>query len=118
MINNRQSLGKLGENIAVNFLKKKGYQILDRNFKTSRFGEIDIVALTKTDTDVIQTSTDKTQILVGKFKILDFIRNSFKFVIRSRCDSHNRTINFWSGPKIIFRNIRNNFWLAIKLNHH
>lgn len=40
----RQSLGKLGEEIAVNFLKKKGYKILERNFKSSRFGEIDIIA--------------------------------------------------------------------------
>ena len=35
--------GKLGEDVACKYLKKKKYQILERNFRT-RFGEIDIVA--------------------------------------------------------------------------
>lgn len=37
------SKGRLGEQIASNFLKKKGYQILEQNFRT-RYGEIDIIA--------------------------------------------------------------------------
>ncbi len=36
--------GDLGEDFAVEFLKKKGYEIIDRNFRT-RVGEIDIVAV-------------------------------------------------------------------------
>lgn len=36
--------GKLGEEAARELLKKRGYKILDENFR-SRFGEIDIVAL-------------------------------------------------------------------------
>ena len=36
--------GKLGENIAKDFLVKKGFKILDTNFHYSRFGEIDIIA--------------------------------------------------------------------------
>lgn len=35
--------GNLGERIAGEFLKKKGYKILGRNFR-SKFGEIDIIA--------------------------------------------------------------------------
>lgn len=35
--------GNLGERIASEFLKKKGYKILGRNFR-SKFGEIDIIA--------------------------------------------------------------------------
>lgn len=38
-----KSFGNLGEQIAVNILRSKGYAILDRNFR-SKFGEIDIVA--------------------------------------------------------------------------
>ncbi|MBI2454444.1 MAG: YraN family protein [Parcubacteria group bacterium] len=34
--------GKIGEDIACDFLKKKGYKIIDRNFKR-KWGEIDIV---------------------------------------------------------------------------
>ncbi|MEO5635399.1 MAG: YraN family protein [Candidatus Paceibacterota bacterium] len=38
-----QKIGELGENIAVQFLVKHGYSILDRNY-TMKWGEIDIVA--------------------------------------------------------------------------
>ncbi len=38
-----QQIGELGENIAVQYLEKKGYRITERNF-TIRGGEIDIIA--------------------------------------------------------------------------
>lgn len=45
---NSKETGKLGEEIAANYLQSKGYQILDRNFqrRVSRFlkSELDIVA--------------------------------------------------------------------------
>jgi len=40
---NRRKKGQLGEDIAVAFLKQKGYQIICRNFKKLG-GEIDIIA--------------------------------------------------------------------------
>jgi putative endonuclease len=44
-----KKIGKIGEEIAVKFLKEKGYQILDRNYRFQipgdlQRGEIDIVA--------------------------------------------------------------------------
>jgi putative endonuclease len=36
-------LGQKGEGFAAKFLKKKGYKIIEQNFKT-RIGEIDIIA--------------------------------------------------------------------------
>jgi putative endonuclease len=39
----RQTLGILGENLACAELRRRGYEILDRRYRT-RFGEIDIVA--------------------------------------------------------------------------
>ena len=38
-----QKIGEIGENIAVTFLMKHGFSILDRNY-TKKWGEIDIVA--------------------------------------------------------------------------
>ncbi len=43
---NTKETGRLGEEIAVNYLKKKGYKILDVNFK-NKWGEIDIIAKKK-----------------------------------------------------------------------
>lgn len=40
--NNRQK-GKMGEDIAADFLEKNGYNIIIRNY-AHRFGEIDIIA--------------------------------------------------------------------------
>lgn len=43
MKTHNKSIGTLGENMAVDYLAKKGYIILERNFRTP-FGEIDIIA--------------------------------------------------------------------------
>ena len=40
---NRRTRGTEGESLAVDFLKKKGYRILERNYRFER-GEIDIIA--------------------------------------------------------------------------
>ncbi len=39
----RQSLGKFGEDLACAELSRRGYELLERRYRT-RFGEIDIVA--------------------------------------------------------------------------
>ncbi len=38
-----QKKGEIGENVAVKFLMKQGFEILDRNY-TRKWGELDIVA--------------------------------------------------------------------------
>jgi putative endonuclease len=40
---NNKIFGKAGESIAVKYLQKKGYEILEQNFRT-KMGEIDIIA--------------------------------------------------------------------------
>lgn len=39
----RQSLGRIGESLAASALEKRGYRILEQNYRC-RFGEIDLVA--------------------------------------------------------------------------
>ncbi len=46
MTRERQILGESGEEAAFEFLRKKGYRILERNYKTP-LGEIDIIAQDK-----------------------------------------------------------------------
>lgn len=42
---NKRSFGSIGEQLAAEYLKRNGFVILDRNYRSGRFGEIDIVAL-------------------------------------------------------------------------
>jgi putative endonuclease len=39
----RREIGRRGEQVAVDHLKRRGFRILERNYRT-RFGELDIVA--------------------------------------------------------------------------
>jgi putative endonuclease len=58
-----QSTGRLGEDLAVSYLKDKGYFILDRNYHT-KFGEIDIVA-TKGNTIIFYEVKYRTNATFG-----------------------------------------------------
>ena len=40
----RQLLGKIGEHLAANYLQKRGYRIIERNFK-ARYGELDLICV-------------------------------------------------------------------------
>lgn len=51
-----KKLGKKGEELAVSFLKKKGYQILEKNYRC-RLGEIDIVAKDKEKIVFVEVKT-------------------------------------------------------------
>lgn len=44
---NTRELGSSGEEISRNYLKSKGYEILESNFHASRIAEIDIIAKDK-----------------------------------------------------------------------
>jgi len=41
---NKSILGNLGEDIACEYLKKKGYRILTRNYR-KKYGEIDVISV-------------------------------------------------------------------------
>jgi len=52
-------LGKKGEQLAVDFLLKKGYKILERNYRFDK-AEVDIIAKTKDTLAVIEVKTRST----------------------------------------------------------
>ncbi|MEK7081816.1 MAG: YraN family protein [Patescibacteria group bacterium] len=51
-----QKIGQLGEDVAVRFLMKQGYEIIDRNF-TKKCGELDIVAKNKDKIHFVEVKT-------------------------------------------------------------
>ncbi len=59
MANHKQHFGSQGEELAVRHLKKKGYKIIERNYKT-RVGEIDIIARHKGQIVFAEVKTRRT----------------------------------------------------------
>ncbi len=41
----KKQIGSKGEDLAVRYLKRHGYNILERNFSAGKVGEIDIIAM-------------------------------------------------------------------------
>lgn len=52
----KKELGKIGEEIAIRFLKKKGYRILERNY-VCKMGEMDVIAREKDTLAFIEVKT-------------------------------------------------------------
>jgi putative endonuclease len=42
---NKRKYGTIGENVAVDYLVKSGFRILERNYRPGKLGEIDIIAM-------------------------------------------------------------------------
>ena len=57
---NNKDKGNLGENLAAQYLENLGYKILERNWRYSRDGEIDIIALYKDCLVFVEVKTRKT----------------------------------------------------------
>lgn len=55
----KEGLGKKGEELAIQFLQKRGFKILERNFR-SPWGEIDIVARERGVLCFIEVKTRKS----------------------------------------------------------
>ena len=56
----RQSIGKQGETKAKNYLKRRGYQILESNYRT-KAGEIDLIAKEKDCLVFVEVKTRTTE---------------------------------------------------------
>ena len=99
MTQERKQLGAHGEDLAVEFLKRQGYRILQRNFKL-KFGEIDIVAQesdtvcfvevrTKTGNEMgtpFESVTPAKQRKLSKLA-LAYLKNQYKSIeVRARFD--------------------------------
>lgn len=87
-MNKDHELGKIGEDIAANYLTRLGYKIIERNFEC-RQGEIDIIALHKKELVFIEVKTrtntfyGEASEAVNKFKRKHLL-NSIKYYIYKR----------------------------------
>jgi len=57
---NNKIVGNAGEDLACRYLEKRGYKILERNKRYSRFCELDIITQYKNTTVFVEVKTRKT----------------------------------------------------------
>ncbi len=120
MRNRQQQFGEKGETLAVKQLKKEGYKILERNYRT-RLGEIDIIAEDGEVITFIEVKSRKsesygtpqhavTPIKQKKISMvaLSYLKEKNQFGKRARFDVV--TINLESSNKVSI--IKNAFDLA------
>ena len=89
--------GKYGEDIAVKYLIKNGYKIVERNYHFSRYGEIDIIALDKDTLCFIEVKTRTTE----KFG------TGFEAVNRTKLSKiYKFALSYLSIAKIPYKNYR------------
>lgn len=60
MANRKQEIGKKGESIAVRYLKKQGYKIVEQNYR-SKAGEIDIIARERKTLVFVEVKTRRSK---------------------------------------------------------
>lgn len=92
----RKEIGSLGEKLALEFLKAKGYRVKCKNFRTP-FGELDIVATHRGSIVFIEVRTRTTSSLgppflsVTRIKQAHIIKNALFYLKRyGRIDSNWR----------------------------
>lgn len=72
LVNEHSALvGKAGEDFVCNYLRKKGYIIVKRNWRDSRYGEIDIVAENCSCIAFVEVKTRSKNALVSGVDAVD-----------------------------------------------
>lgn len=84
--------GNRGEGLATEYLQKKGYTILERNYR-SKWGEVDIIAKTKSET---RNSKDEVVVFVEvKTKTTDRYGEPWEMVSHWKIEQVKRMGEVW-----------------------
>ena len=111
-------LGREGERVAEQFLKRKGYKLVERNYRCP-VGEIDLIALDRRVIVFVEVKTRSghgfgtPSEAVARWKQKKMIQTAMFFLNQKRL--HNRDARFdvvgisWSGHEPVFEHIENAF---------
>ncbi|GIW65128.1 MAG: UPF0102 protein [Candidatus Parcubacteria bacterium] len=109
--------GKTAEDLAVDFLKSNGYQIIARNWRLPKFGEIDIIAKKRKNLNFVEVKS-----LLKKDKFLPeqhFTNNKF-YKIKKLAEFYvnQKNIDYWfiSLLTVVFQpEVEINYYENIKI---
>lgn len=83
----RKNIGIIGEAMAINFLKERGFELLEKNFRT-KLGEIDLIVKKDNKISFIEVKTrvglskGKPYEAVGYWKIKHLKRASYYYLLK------------------------------------
>lgn len=112
---NTKTIGDFGENAAREYLEKKGYIFLDKNYRT-RYGEIDIIMLDNDTTVFIEVKTRKTSSFGFASEYVDYKKQDR---IRKTCISYTRSEDVamrFDIVEVYYKNSNDNLNVT-KINH-
>ena len=114
-----QEKGRLGEKLAVDYLKSSGYDILDMNYH-SRFGEIDIIAAHNRFIVFVEVKLRKENSLVSpsesviKSKQRKIIKTAVQYLFKNQTQLQPRfdviEIKITKDKYESINHIKNAFW--------
>jgi putative endonuclease len=118
---NKQELGKEGERVAEQFLKRKGYKLVERNFRCTE-GELDLIVLDRRVVVFVEVKTRTGRGFGSPLEAVEYrkqqkmIRAAQYFL--SAKGLHQRDARFdvvgvsWPGREPMVEHIENAFELA------
>lgn len=119
MIDRRQKVAREGEQLAAEYLEREGWQILDRNFRYGKAGEIDVIARDGEYTVFVEVKTRSSDafgaaayaVTPGKQRQLQRLARGWMFIHgmgELLCRFDVITVEFARGEPVI-NHIRNAF---------
>ena len=119
--NSKQALGREGERLAELFLKKKGYKLVERNYRC-RGGEVDLILLDRKVVVFVEVKTRTDDIFGSPFEAVE-PRKQRRMILAAQLflqqkQLHERDARFdvvgisWPGAQPLVEHIRNAFVIA------
>ena len=113
-ITNNRTIGAIGENHAAYLLHQKGYEIVERNYHFSFFGEIDIIAKKDDLLAFVEVKTLRNQFFATPEEKVDEIKQNQIFRIAEAYLAENNFDDYECRFDVIAINIVKN---KFKINH-
>ncbi|MCX7705200.1 MAG: YraN family protein [bacterium] len=108
-MSDKRELGLEGEEIAVGFLKGKGYRILERNYRT-KAGEIDIIAQKKKTIIFVEVKTRGSDKFGSPVEAVNNRKLSKLFTVASQYIQKHRFANCSIRFEVVSVVIQGNNW--------
>ena len=93
----KERIGHLGETLSAKYLQKRGYRIIERNFKQLPWGEIDIIAQKEKYLFFVEvkTSTDFSSDYLVEKKIDSHKKNALRHIINIYLAKRHLPLDTW-----------------------